>query len=239
MNMRIVKTLVKKDFKNCMLNKNLLVSLAIPVFFCVLYKYLLNGVVGLDETYVLQMCAVFAIGIIPTTILPVMIAEEKEKYTLRSLMLANVNGFEFLSAKLEVCISLTFVDALLVFLIAGGKLKDLVIYAVMVLIASLGLSFLGAVAGLLSKDQTAAGTIGAPLMLITLMPPLFSGMNETMEKAAMVVPTTSFQTVFSSVSQGGTLNTKDNIIALAVCGVWIVAGYAVFHVFYKRKGIDY
>ena len=238
MNMRIVNTLVKKDFKNCILNKNLLISLLIPVFFCVLYRYLLNGVADLSGTYVLQMCAIFAIGIVPTTILPLMIAEEKEKYSLRSLMLANVSGSEFLCAKLEVCVSLTFLDAMLVFFIAGGKMDYIVIYAVMILIASLGLSFLGAVAGLLSKDQTAAGTIGMPLMLITMLPPLFSGMSEMLSKAAIVVPTTSFQTVFLSAAEGERLAGKGNIIAVAVCVAWMIVGYAVFHIFYKRKGID-
>ena len=53
----------------------------------------------------LQMCAIFAIVIVPTTILPVMIAEEKGEYTLRSLMLARVSGLEFLAAKLEVCLT--------------------------------------------------------------------------------------------------------------------------------------
>lgn len=238
MNIRVVNTLVKKDFKNCMLNKNLLISLLIPVFFCVLYRYLLNGVVGLSGTYVLQMCAIFAIGIVPTTILPLMIAEEKEKYTLRSLMLANVSGLEFLSAKLEVCVSLTFLDAMLVFFIAGGEMEHIVIYAMMILVSSLGLSFLGAVAGLLSKDQTAAGTIGMPLMLITMLPPLFSGMSEMLSKVAIAVPTTSFQTVFLSVSEGERLAGKENMIALAVCGAWMIVGYMVFHIFYKRKGID-
>ena len=69
--------------------------------FCILYNYLFSGIVGLESTYVLQMCAIFAIAIVPTTILPVMIAEEKEKYTLRSLMLAKVSGLEFLAAKLK------------------------------------------------------------------------------------------------------------------------------------------
>ena len=82
MNMRVVNTLIKKDFKNCFSNKNLLASLAIPVGFCILYNYLFSGIVGLESTYVLQMCAIFAIAIVHDD-LPVMIAEEKEKYTLR------------------------------------------------------------------------------------------------------------------------------------------------------------
>ena len=176
MNMRVVNTLIKKDFKNCFSNKNLLASLAIPVGFCILYNYLFSGIVGLESTYVLQMCAIFAIAIVPTTILPVMIAEEKEKYTLRSLMLAKVSGLEFLAAKLEVCLTLTLIEALLVFFLAGGQRAQLPLYLLMVLLSTLGLSFLGAIAGLAAKDQASAGTVGAPLLLIALIPQLFSGL---------------------------------------------------------------
>lgn len=238
MNGRIVKTLIKKDIKYCVKNVNLFLSLALPVIFCVIYKVVLSGVAGLDDTYILEICAIFSIGVVPTTVLPVMIAEEKEKYTLRSLMLAQVEGMEFLLGKLVVCIGLTVADAVLVFGIAGGKMENLAVYVLMVLLASAGLSFLGAVAGLTAKDQTAAGTIGAPLLLIVMLPPLFSGLNESIEKLAVLAPTTSFQTVFLSAAKGGKILSESNLMAFAVCAVWIIMGYVVFHVFYKRKGID-
>lgn len=239
MNMRIVKTLMKKDFKNCMTNKNLLFSLAIPAGFCILYNYLFRDILEMSSIYVLQLCAIMAIALVPTTILPVMIAEEKEKYTLRSLMLAQVGGMEFLAGKVTVCMGLTFIDAVIVFFLAGGKPAWFVVYAVYVLLASLGLSFLGAVAGLMAKDQTSAGTIGAPLLLLVMIPPFFSMFGGVIEKISVLVPSTSFQTVFLSAVEGRSLLGRENLIADAVCIVWIVAGYAVFHVFYKRKGIDY
>ena len=239
MNMRVVNTLIKKDFKNCFSNKNLLASLAIPVGFCILYNYLFSGIVGLESTYVLQMCAIFAIAIVPTTILPVMIAEEKEKYTLRSLMLAKVSGLEFLAAKLEVCLTLTLIEALLVFFLAGGQRAQLPLYLLMVLLSTLGLSFLGTIAGLAAKDQASAGTVGAPLLLIALIPPLFSGLSDMLAKFAVLVPTTSFQTIFFSALDGKPVFSGGNPLAFAVCLVWIAAGYTVFHVFYKKRGMDY
>ena len=238
MNMRVVNTLTKKDFKNCFSNKNLLASLAIPVGFCILYNYLFSGIVGLESTYVLQMCAIFAIAIVPTTILPVMIAEEKEKYTLRSLMMARVRGQEFLASKLLVCLLMTLLDAAAVFFITGGDMKDFPVYTGAVLLASAGLCFLGALAGLLARDQASAGTIGAPLMLLTMLPPLFGGLNETLEKVSVAVPTTSFQTIYNGVTQNQELLAKNNLIALGVCALWIGAGYILFNLFYQRKGID-
>lgn len=239
MNGRIVKTLIKKDLKYCMMNTNLFVSLALPVIFCIIYKFVLSGVVGMDNTYILEVCTVFSIGIVPTTILPVMIAEEKEKYTLRSLMLAQVEGMEFLLGKLAVCIGLTMIDAIVVFAITGGKAENFWVYGLMVLLACIGLSFLGAVTGLAAKDQASAGTLGAPLLLLVMLPPLFSSLNETIEKIAVLVPTTSFQTVFLSVLDKGAFVSRENLTAIAVCVVWIIMGYAVFLIFYRKRGIDW
>lgn len=237
MKMRVVKTLMIKDFKSCIFNKNILLVLAMPMLFCILYCYVLGD--DTQRAYILQMCSIFTISMIPTSVLPMMIAEEKEKYTLRSLMLANVKGMEFLGSKLIVCLFLTLLDGIFVFGIAEGEMKDLPVYLVALLISTCGLLFLGAVAGLLSKDQTSAGTMGSPLLMLVMIPPLFADMNKTIEKIAVILPTTSFQTILKSCTDGKDLVTRNNLVAFLVCVVWIIAGYVIFHIFYQRKGMDY
>ena len=218
---KIIFTLLKKDLKGCLTNKNILVSFLIPIVFCFIYQNVFSD-----------------LGDEATSILPVMIAEEKEKYTLRSLMMARVRGQEFLASKLLVCLLMTLLDAAAVFFITGGDMKDFPVYTGAVLLASAGLCFLGALAGLLARDQASAGTIGAPLMLLTMLPPLFGGLNETLEKVSVAVPTTSFQTIYNGVTQNQELLAKNNLIALGVCALWIGAGYILFNLFYQRKGID-
>ena len=170
---KIIFTLLKKDLKGCLTNKNILVSFLIPIVFCFIYQNVFKDLGDEMGDYVLGMCAVFSIAISPTSILPVMIAEEKEKYTLRSLMMARVRGQEFLASKMIVCLLMTALDAAAVFFITGGDVKNFPVYTGAVLLASAGLCFLGALAGLLARDQASAGTIGAPLMLLTMLPPLF------------------------------------------------------------------
>ena len=75
-------------------------------------------------------------------------------------------------------------------------------------------------------------------MLLTMLPPLFGGLNETLEKVSVAVPTTSFQTIYNGVTQNQELLAKNNLIALGVCALWIGAGYILFNLFYQRKGID-
>ena len=235
---KIIFTLLKKDLKGCLTNKNILVSFLIPIVFCFIYQNVFKDLGDEMGDYVLGMCAVFSIAISPTSILPVMIAEEKEKYTLRSLMMARVRGQEFLASKMIVCLLMTALDAAAVFFITGGDVKNFPVYTGAVLLALPGLCFLGALAGLLARDQASAGTIGAPLMLLTMLPPLFGGLSETLEKVSIAVPTTSFQTIYSGVTQSQELFTKGNLVALGVCALWIAAGYILFNLFYQRKGID-
>ena len=235
---KIIFTLLKKDLKGCLTNKNILVSFLIPIVFCFIYQNVFKDLGDEMGDYVLGMCAVFSIAISPTSILPVMIAEEKEKYTLRSLMMARVRGQEFLASKMIVCLLMTALDAAAVFVSRGGDVENFPGYTGAVLLASAGLCFLGALAGLLARDQASAGTIGAPLMLLTMLPPLFGGLSETLEKVSVAVPTTSFQTIYSGVTQSQELFTKGNLVALGVCALWIAAGYILFNLFYQRKGID-
>lgn len=233
MNIRIIKCLIKKDFKNCFLNKNILLMMIVPIFFCFIYKNITQ-----DPTYVLWLCAMFSISIIPTTVLPMMVAEEKEKNTLRSLMLANVTAFEFLFSKAFVCVLLTLVDALIVFFIMKTDTTLLPIYTGSIILSTTSLLLLGAVAGLFSKDQASAGTIATPLMLIVMMPSVFSGLSEFMEKVSILVPTTSFRTLLFSQIDGLPFLSYENIIAVIVCLVWLVIGWILFKIMFKRFGFD-
>ena len=131
------------------------------------------------------------------------------------------------------------IGARLFVLLPGGQGAQLPLYLCMVLLSTLGLSLLGASAGLAAKYQASAGTVGAPLLLIALIPPLFSGLSDMLAKFAVLVPTTSFQTIFFSALDGKPVFSGGNPLAFAVCLVWIAAGYTVFHVFYKKRGMDY
>ena len=89
MNIRICKALFMKDLKNCFVNKNVFLMLALPVLFGVMYKFLLGDILkGATGSFVIVMCIIMTISIVPLNVLANMVAEEKEKHTLRSLMLA-------------------------------------------------------------------------------------------------------------------------------------------------------
>lgn len=236
--MHVLRTLFKKDMKGCFGNRSILITLLIPAVFALLYTYILSDITGLPADYVLLLCSVMVLSIIPLTVLSTMIAEEKEKHTLRSLMMANVSGVEFILSKALVCLLLLIVEALILFFVCGTAIASLAGYLFIMVLASLALICFGAVVGIAAKDQMSAGTLGSPLMMLMLMPPIFGQFSEFIEKVAKVLPTTSLYTVYPSVAAGDSLTTKDNLIAIGVCIVWIIAGVILFQRFYKKKGLD-
>ena len=153
-------------------------------------------------------------------------------------MLARVQGQEFLASKMLICLLMVLIDAAAVFFISGGNTEGFPVYIGAALIGAASLCFLGALAGLTAKDQSSAGTLSAPLMLITMLPPFFSELNETVAKLAVIVPTTSFQTLYRAAVAGRGIFTGKCFTALCVCAVWIIGGYILFNIFYRRKGID-
>lgn len=243
-NFRIFKVLLKKDLKNCFANKNILAALILPILFCGLYNYIYNdmGLIpnssSFAATYVLMLCGIMVLAIVPLNILSTLVAEEKEKHTLRSLMLANVSSLEFLMSKAVTCEIIVIVDSILMGVVAQLEPSLIVGYVLSMLFSSLGVLFFGAIIGIAAKDQMSAGTLGSPLMLVLMLPPMMSDFSETLETIAKLFPTTSMKTLYTSVANNMDLFNSDNIIAAVVCIVWIVIGAVIFGVFYKKRGFD-
>lgn len=239
MNIRICKALFMKDLKNCFVNKNVFLMLALPVLFGVMYKFLLGDILKeATGSFVIVMCIVMTISIIPLNVLANMVAEEKEKHTLRSLMLANVSATDFLLSKAFVALVLMLIDGILIFLVCQEPIGYLVYFLIFYILASLSVLFFGALVGLLSKDQMSAGTLSSPLMIFLMLPPIFSQLNEMIEKIAVIFPTTSFQTLYLQLSTKQPFFNQDTVIAIIVCIVWIVLGVIAFMYGYKKKGLD-
>ena len=239
MNIRICKALFMKDLKNCFVNKNVFLMLALPVLFGVMYKFLLGDILKeATGSFVIVMCIVMTISIIPLNVLANMVAEEKEKHTLRSLMLANVSATDFLLSKAFVALVLMLIDGILIFLVCQEPIGYLVYFLIFYILSSLSVLFFGALVGLLSKDQMSAGTLSSPLMIFLMLPPIFSQLNEMIEKIAVIFPTTSFQTLYLQLSTKQPFFNQDTVIAIIVCIVWIILGVIAFMYGYKKKGLD-
>ena len=94
--LRVLRTLFVKDIVDMFKNLNVLLMLALPLIFIVIYQFV---DLGMSPAYLLMLGVMMNLCLTPLSVLGMMIAADKEMNTMRTLMLCNVTGGEFLAAK--------------------------------------------------------------------------------------------------------------------------------------------
>lgn len=190
--MHTLAVLIKKDFRLMFTNKNMLIMILLPIGFAVLYQTIFGDVkeAGMPRNFVLTLCELLNLSAIPLTGLAMMVAEEKEKNTLRVLMLSDVSALEYIFSKIISVLVLMEFITIVIFFITATQLSYLPMFLLVTTVTSISMLLFGSVVGLLSKDQMSTSTLSTPLMILFLIPPMFQNMNEVIDKIASIVPTT-------------------------------------------------
>ena len=186
--MHTLAVLIKKDFRLMFTNKNMLIMILLPIGFAVLYQTIFGDVkeAGMPRNFVLTLCELLNLSAIPLTGLAMMVAEEKEKNTLRVLMLSDVSALEYIFSKIISVLVLMELITIVIFFITATQLSYLPMFLLVTTVTSISMLLFGSVVGLLSKDQMSTSTLSTPLMILFLIPPMFQNMNEVIDKIASI-----------------------------------------------------
>ena len=229
-----IKTLFLLGVEDLFKNMNVFVYVLMSILFALLYSNISAG----NSEYLFSLCILLNIAMVPVALMGTVIAEEKEKNTLRTLMLNNVQGTEILFAKAAICLLFVIVDNVIIYLIFDLPMSQFLPYQLIGLLVGVAVIFFGALVGLLAKNQMSAGLLSIPFMLI-LMAPLFISMigSEIAKKLSHLLPTDAMMSLFDVIAKGEfSLNTigEPTIVILA----WFVISFVLFNIAYKRVGID-
>ena len=165
------------------------------------------------------------------------LAEEKEKHTLRVLMTASVRGLDFfIGSALPVLVIIEVVNVLMIPI--AGVTWSVIPWGSFLLISTicaLVSMLLGYMTGILSKNQTQAGIVSMPLLLIFTMLPFFRVLNHTLEMLANLTYSGILtRLVDQTLGQGYHWDFQD----IAVLLIWLVIGMGLFLYAYRRNGLD-
>jgi ABC-2 type transport system permease protein len=160
------------------------------------------------------------------------IAEEKEKWTLRTLMLANVRAEQILFSKGLVALVLVTVINVVCLLLLGSGFAQAPGILLIGMLGALPIILISLIFGLAGRDQMTAGIFGLPILIIALAP-LFGQYGGTVAQLARFSPTGGMVETISLL-QDGALLSADAIVPLATTLVWIVAGFLVYALLFKR-----
>ena len=165
------------------------------------------------------------------------LAEEKEKNTLRTLMTSSVNGLEFfLGSLIPVVLLMVIVNVLCVF-IAGFSMTitEWLCYVAITTISSIIGAVTGMIFGIFAKNQMSAGTMTTPVLILFMLIPMFSHLNEIIETISNYLFTGVIMNFINHVTTKVTLI---NPLELGVLFLEFILTVILFLVLYKKNGFE-
>ncbi|MCL1931593.1 MAG: ABC transporter permease, partial [Treponema sp.] len=188
---------------------------------------------GNTSESIVAMMAVMFTGMIPASAMASIIAEEKEKNTLRVLMMSNVKPMEYLAGLAGYVFLLCMVNYI-VFALMGGFNGIRLIYFMAVLITgSITSMLLGSILGIFTRNQMSLMGIMTPIILILAYLPVFATVNKSLQIVSWILYTQQMNNLIYDLSASNFTWDK-----FAIIGANIVILLALFISVYKAKSLE-
>ncbi|MBU3091037.1 ABC transporter permease [Clostridium sp. CF011] len=237
---RRVNALFKKEIKDLSKNMNVLLMCMMPIILSVIYSKLFGGSTSgahMQEAYILSMCLNMNLTLVSSFVIAMLIAEEKEKNTLRTLMLSAVSPLEFLAGKAIITLLVSVIINISIFFIIGIDAQYLGRYILLTTLVVFSMIEIGAVIGIIAPNQMATGVIGMPVLMILLMVPIFAKFNKTLARIAEILPNYNMDIMLEKVFKGQIIGTE-SAYGIFVILAWIVIAAGGFVYIYSKRGLD-
>lgn len=229
-----IKALFKLGIEDLTKNANVFVYIIMPLAFSLLY----SNMDTIPKDFVFSLSVLLNLSMVPVALMGTIIAEEKEKHTLRTLMLNDVSATEILFAKALICMLFVMLNNILMYFIVDFSINNFISYQVIAFLVSLSVIFFGALVGLLAKNQMSAGLLSIPFMAI-FMAPIFINMTKSKFAAniSSLLPTDAMMEIFDVIPKNN-FTLVNTLTELIVILVWLVLSILLFNIVYKKVGVD-
>lgn len=244
--LRKLGALLDKDARDLLKNPTMVVAVILPAAMILLYHFVYReplavadgdpAVRVLIDGLFLASALCLSVGMVVSMTLIYGIAEEKEKHTLRTLMLANVSAGQVALAKGIVCLATTLVVGALCFALTGVGWGMFPAFIALTALGAVPVILLGLVLGLASRDQMTAGLYGTPILLLCLVP-MFAPIAPEAEAVAAYTPLGGVCELLRLLLEGS-LTPEAAALPLAVTAAWIAVGAVAFKFLYRRLAQD-
>ena len=228
-----MNAILQKDFKD--FSRNLAVS---SVIFVPLILGAFYGRMGVDSIETHFMLINMTFGMVAAFVQCCLIAEEKEKNTLRGLMLSPASTADILGGKSLLTFIMTMVVVFFTVYLAEYKPANVAIIAVAIILSSFFYIALGTLLGLYSKSVLEASVIVMPVIIIFS---LGSFVTLVVEKypilqAATYLPNTQLIELATKVEAGAGFG--DVLVEFAIILGWVIASIILTVVIYRKRMVD-
>lgn len=230
--MRNISVIFLKQLKDTLKNKAVLIQFVMFPLMAVIMENAVK-IEDMPENFFVKLFSVMFVGMAPLTCISAIISEEKEKNTLRALMMSNVKPLEYLCG-IGGYVWLMCMAGTAVFAICGKfSGKNFITFTLIMAVGVILSELIGAVIGIFSKNQMSATSVTVPVMMIFSFLPMLSMFNEKIEKIANLTYTQQLSILINGM--GNYSVTLENIL---VPMVNLLLAAALFVFAYKKRGME-
>ena len=231
--MRNVSVVIKKQIKDTFKNKTILIQF---ILFPMMTRIFENAIEMKDmpEFFFTRLFAVMYIGMAPLTSTAAIISEEKERNTLRVLMMANVKPAEYLIGVGLYVWGICMIGACVM---ATGLPAETIPAFMGVMAAGFVISIIaGACIGIWSKNQMSATSLVMPVMMVLSFVPMLAIFNDSIAKISKIFYTKQIMNLLDGII----LNGSDGIGRFGTLVIVINAALLImfFTLAYHKKGLE-
>lgn len=226
---RKISAILEKQLKDTLKNKEVLIQfLMFPIMALIMENAI--DIPGMPEGFFVKLFSSMYIGMAPLTAMSAVVAEEKEKNTLRVLFMSDVRAGEYLLGIGSYVWAACMIGSCIMAAAGGFLEKELVIYLCVMCIGIVISLLAGAAIGIMSRTQMGATSVTVPVMMIFSFLPMIGMFNENVKKVADL--TYSGQ-IFGWMQEIGSLQLGIDNLAIVGCNLLLVL--ICFAVAYKKS----
>ncbi len=237
---RRVSALLKKEIEDISKNINVLMMYMFSIVFSIIFSKMIGGNVASNnegKIYMFNLSIDFSIAMIASFVMALLIAEEKEKNTLRTLMISGVSPLEFFTGKALITFVATEIINIVIFFIFKMNVQYFGAYILLTTLVVFSMIGIGGIIGIIAPNQMATGVVGTPVLMVIMMIPMFAKANKTLTKIAELLPNYNMNVLVEKVFKGETIGVG-SVYNIVVMVVWIIITAATFAYSYSKIGID-
>ena len=231
--MRNILTVIEKQIKETFKNKTILIQFILFPLMTLIFENAIE-IKDMPELFFTRLFSVMYIGMAPLTSTAAIISEEKERNTLRVLMMANVKPVQYLIGVGAYVWGICMLGACV--MASGISLgKRPAFMAVMA--AGFVISIIaGACIGIWSKNQMAATSLVMPVMMILSFLPMIAIFNKSVEKVSKIFYTKQIMDLMDGIILKGAGDIgRFGLTVIAINSALLTV---FFLLAYRKKGLE-
>lgn len=222
----------KKQLADTLKNKTVLIQFVMFPMLVIIMNHAVQ-IEGMPDNFFVSLFATMYIGMAPLTSMAAIVSEEKEKHTLKVLMMSNVKPSQYLLG-VGCYIWLICMAGAAVFCIEGQyRGREAFIFMGIMAVGVLCSLLIGAAVGTLSSTQMMATSITVPVMMIFSFLPMLSMFNENIAKVAKFIYSEQISILIGQIK-----NWEPDIVSMVIIMGNIIIAVLLFTFSYRKCGLE-